>query len=962
MYAPVQGAASGASLPSIGSQQQLYQQQQQQQRPQHPLPVAPGAANGGSGGYPYPASPGMPVPTQATGYPPGVGGYPPPSPLPNVMGAPVLMPNPTGGAPMAAPQYMQHQHQHQQEQQHQQSHSVTAGPNGASSTMTTTTTGASSSQAYAMTTYGLPNAPMAAHAAPLLAAAEDAKPLTLHRASHQPNPVTVDTPMELFREAGLRLPTGSPAEAAKIRYTAVTGEPEEFHRNYNLLHTQNGQKIELMIVVTMYNEDPRLFTKTMRAIHDNIRQMMQEDPANWPADSWKKIMVCIVSDGRTKIHPGVVTLLAMMGAYRDGLIRTALPNPAGPYNAQGDANEDIPTSAHVFETTVVRNFDGTPEKGVDIVDNHTSRERQIVPMQTLFCLKEKNAKKINSHRWFFKAFCKMAKPNVTLLIDVGTQPQKLSIWRLWRMFLDPQVGGACGEIAVEGDFWSKLNPIIAGQNFEYKMSNILDKPIESLAGYITVLPGAFSAYRYEALQGRPLQEYFKGEVIEKEGGLFERNMYLAEDRILCFELVTKEDAPWVLRYDKQSVAVTDAPDDFAELIPQRRRWLNGSTFALLYALMHASRIWSSGHSFVRRIVLSFEFVYLLLNFLFGFFSLSNFYFSFQYLVSSYVTMINRDKGDWADSTYGARYIPGPWSGAWQSFFTIFLDIMQPFYVLLVIMTFIASLGNSPKSSRPIFMGIIYGFALLSFVMFIIIILSTVQQINEAGGFSFVVNHLNDVDGAVVWTFLAIMSTWGLYILSSLIFADVYHSIFNVFQYVALTPFYVNVLQIFAYSNISETGWGTKGSDEVHIAGSGGTAAAPKVVLMDGVPMRDLSKLPFLDDKAFVADRDKEWQALVALMRKEPVAPKGKKDQLDVFKKFRTYFLLMYILVNGLLLLILMSPKSVGIVNANLNGDDLNKAGEKFRAQYLNVLFKVVLGLSGFRFFFSTLYRVLNLVS
>ena len=64
-------------------------------------------------------------------------------------------------------------------------------------------------------------------------------------------------------------------------------------------------------------------------------------------------------------------------------------------------------TAHLFEYTATFGLDPNlrfvyPDKG-------------IVPTQIIFCMKEKNQKKINSHRWFFNAFAPLLQVGLEFL-------------------------------------------------------------------------------------------------------------------------------------------------------------------------------------------------------------------------------------------------------------------------------------------------------------------------------------------------------------------------------------------------------------------------------------------------------------------------------------------------------------------------------------------------------------------
>jgi chitin synthase len=177
-------------------------------------------------------------------------------------------------------------------------------------------------------------------------------------------------------------------EMSKMRYTAATCDPDEFKAmRYSLRPYLMGRHTELFIVMTMYNEDDILFLRTMNSVIKNISHLCARNRSKtWGPEGWKKVVVCVVSDGRSKINKRTLQVLALMGCYQEGIAKDSV------------AGRDV--TAHIFEYTshVVVTESGEVSQGT-------------CPVQIIFCLKEQNKKKLNSHRWFFNAFGPLINPN-----------------------------------------------------------------------------------------------------------------------------------------------------------------------------------------------------------------------------------------------------------------------------------------------------------------------------------------------------------------------------------------------------------------------------------------------------------------------------------------------------------------------------------------------------------------------
>ncbi|PPQ85223.1 hypothetical protein CVT25_009840, partial [Psilocybe cyanescens] len=448
---------------------------------------------------------------------------------------------------------------------------------------------------------------------------------------------------------------------------------------------------------------------------------------------------------------------------------------------------------------------------------------------------------------------------------------------------------------------------------------------ESVFGYITVLPGAFSAYRYIALQNDaqgegPLQKYFLGETMHGAGAdIFTANMYLAEDRILCWELVSKRGGSWILHYVKSAYAVTDVPDQVPELISQRRRWLNGSFFAAVHSTVHFHYLYRSSHTFVRKAWIHVEMVYQLFNLIFSWFALANYYIAFAILSEAM-----------EDPSFNLKGIH------------VVNVILNYFYLGLLLMCFILSLGNRPQGSKWGYTAAMLGFSVITIYMTVAAFLLAFKGLENLahtnGPLKFSDIFTNPIFRNIV---VSLLATLGLYVIASIIFFEPWHMITSFVQYMLMAPSYINVLNVYAFANVHDVSWGTKGDNTV--AKDLGTVAT-------GKKAGEVEAEVPTDEK----DINALYEDAIHVLNTKPPKVESKPDkgtqQEDYYRSFRTNVLLAWVLTNGLL------GAAITSTNAKASNGGANKAVNG----YMSFLLASVAGLAFIRFVGATTYMVVRL--
>lgn len=211
----------------------------------------------------------------------------------------------------------------------------------------------------------------------------------------------------------------------------------------------------------------------------------------------------------------------------------------------------------------------------------------------------------------------------------------------------------------------------------------------------------------------------------------------------------------------------------------------------MHALVHWHFIFRSSHNIIRKVALVVEFVYNLANLFFNWFGLSFFYLTFFFLVSGVV-----------QSAGGDVTLSGTSNCTSVENCTFAFEVVKTLYLAALIAVFICSLGNRPQGSKGVYLLIILLFAFIMGIMLFFGAFSIYKIVSSVKLGSSVLFQNKQFRDMVIAT----ASTWGLYLVSSILHMDPWHMVTSFVQYLFFLPSFINILNVYSFCNLHDVSW------------------------------------------------------------------------------------------------------------------------------------------------------------
>ena len=146
----------------------------------------------------------------------------------------------------------------------------------------------------------------------------------------------------------------------------------------------------------------------------------------------------------------------------------------------------------------------------------------------------------------------VARGDIVVICDIDTTFDRDALAELIGCFHDPKVGAVSGNLGVRNATASLMTRF---QAIEYAVGISLGRCVADAFGALSVISGAFGAFRRAAIEG--------------VGG---QDVEVGEDADLTMKL---RSAGWTLRFAPRANALTDVPETVPAFIAQRLRWDRG---------------------------------------------------------------------------------------------------------------------------------------------------------------------------------------------------------------------------------------------------------------------------------------------------------------------------------------------------------------------------------------------------